>query len=151
MIRPRRVWSRIAGPLLPVLLVLAHLTTALGFPAFAKPTARTTPCGCPIDDARPASCCCSTGTKALTPGEPGSCCAKPKKKAAPITSFAGLFARGCHHNDGPLGLPTMEPGVPPTASESPLPVTVADAVLASNATTVSRPAIPPDPPPRLIG
>lgn len=147
MNRSRRTWSRLAG-LLPVLLVFAQLTTALGFPAFATPAARTTPCGCPIDADRPASCCCTIGTRALTPGEPGSCCAKPKKTAAPLVA---MLARGCHHSDGPPALPTLEPGVPPTAGDAPLPVPVSDAVRASNATTVSRPAIPPDPPPRLIG
>ncbi|QEL14927.1 hypothetical protein [Limnoglobus roseus] len=175
MDRPRQSWSRLTTRhLLPALLVLAQVMTAVGFPTFSKPSARKTACGdtncgCQAKaGSASAACCCSTAAKLITVGEPESCCAKPKKTAESCCSkktaakpcceakkkpeddrpqvlwVAGMFARSCKGEHGPTGMPVPEPAVPPLQPAAP--AFVEPASDAVLASNVKSPSLPAIPP-----
>jgi hypothetical protein len=136
---------------LAAVLVAAHLLAGVGLPV-APPTGG---CCCPGETrphaggspgcgacGRPTSACCCSGDSPAR-----SCCSRPNH--TPTVDWAVAVAAHKCHGDGPLGLATAGPAVPPTPALPPTFVAVrCGTVPADRRHPVLLPTIPPDPPPR---
>jgi len=162
-----RTLRRLARPAGSLALVLAQCVAAFGFPVVVRGGEAVRRCGCKVRGPSEACCCgpseCCGGVAGQPipgPEEPACPKCKLKQTARPVapasdnkpttvTWVAGMKARSCHGDGGPLGLLFEFPTVPPdTSSRLPAGPAPAGLVPVRDDHPASHVFVPPDPPPR---